>query len=190
MAYRTSSIRPHSRAAGGRRVLGAMILDADIVVEASRPRVMDQLGIDPTGVADQGTSWLSITGYGRQGSGAVRVGFGDDAAVEGGLYIEGDPPLFVAVEIPLSRVAAWAGGRPAAAQVLDTQREWEASWWGSRSRNHARSRALRLPQIPMARPSEPSFRRYFGSEIHHIHNITTQSDKFRSSWLIQSPTVG
>jgi len=121
------------------------------VVEGSRPRVMERLGIDPREVADGGTSWLSITGYGRDGQGANRVAFGDDAAVAGGLYVAGNPPLFVAdavadplaglvgaaeaadllggvraaaLEVPLARAAAWASGPEAVAEVEPLSGGW------------------------------------------------------------------
>ena len=58
--------------------------------------------------------WISITAYGRQGSSGTRVGFGDDAAVAGGLVAwSSDGPLFCgdAIADPLT-------GLTAAAQAL------------------------------------------------------------------------
>ena len=75
-----------------RRLLGA----ADLVLEASRPRVMEQWGVDPEALVAEGTSWISITGHGRSGPESNRVAFGDDAAVAGGLVVAGAPPRFVA----------------------------------------------------------------------------------------------
>ena len=122
--------------ADDRAFLRRLLQAADLVLEGSRPRVMAQLGIDPNELADTGVNWLSITGYGRPGSAGLRVGFGDDAAVAGGLWLKGDPPSFVAdavadpiagltgaalgarllaskqatvVEVPLARASAWAG---------------------------------------------------------------------------------
>ena len=77
-------------------VLRSLIDVASLVIEGSRPRVMDRIGIDPAAVVARGTSWLSITAYGREGAYRNRVGFGDDVAVAAGLAIAGDPPLFVA----------------------------------------------------------------------------------------------
>lgn len=121
--------------ADDRAFLRRLLSAADLVLEGSRPRVMDQLGIDPHELAEAGVGWLSISGYGRTGTAALRVGFGDDAAVAGGLWLRGDPPNFVAdavadpiagltaaatgarmlaadradvVEVPLARAAAWA----------------------------------------------------------------------------------
>jgi crotonobetainyl-CoA:carnitine CoA-transferase CaiB-like acyl-CoA transferase len=53
-------------------------------VEASRPRALTQLGISPEQISHRpGRVWLSLTGYGRDEP--LRVAFGDDAAVAGGL---------------------------------------------------------------------------------------------------------
>jgi crotonobetainyl-CoA:carnitine CoA-transferase CaiB-like acyl-CoA transferase len=72
--------------AEGRRILGALIERADVVVESSRPRALAQLGID---AADRvrsrrGLVWTSITGYGRDEPQSGWVAFGDDAAVAAG----------------------------------------------------------------------------------------------------------
>lgn len=119
----------------GRRQLAELLSRVDIVIEGSRPRALRQLGIDPetlTGMSPR--IWVSITGYGREGHAAQRIGFGDDAAVAGGLvgWLE-EQPMFLAdaladpitgmmvaatiaqltsrggrwlVDIPLARVAA------------------------------------------------------------------------------------
>lgn len=98
----------------GRRALIDIVHSADVVIEASRPRAFERLGIDPVEVvsARPGTVWVSITGYGRCGPWRNRVAFGDDAAVAGGLVELDDDgaPLFVAdaVADPLTGVAAAA----------------------------------------------------------------------------------
>lgn len=76
-------------APAGRAALGRLLEAADIVIEASRPRALYQLGIEAeTMLAEaQPRIWLSITGYGRTGSAAQRVAFGDDGAVAGGLVV-------------------------------------------------------------------------------------------------------
>ena len=96
--------------------LRGLIAGADLVLEASRPRVMQQWGISPEEAVEAGTAWVSVTGHGRWGSGRNRVAFGDDAAVSGGLVVAGDPPLFVgdAIADPIAGLAAAA----AAAQLL------------------------------------------------------------------------
>lgn len=104
-----------------RRLLAA----ADVVVEASRPRALEQLGIDAAAVvADGGPSvWLSITGHGRHGDRRNRTAFGDDAAAGGGLVARDElGPCFVAdaVADPLAGVAAAA----AAVAALDAGGAW------------------------------------------------------------------
>ncbi len=64
-----------------RRLVGA----ADIIIESARPRGLAGLGIDAAAQALRGATWLSITAHGRVGEAANWIGFGDDAAVAGGL---------------------------------------------------------------------------------------------------------
>jgi CoA-transferase family III len=96
------------RAEAGRRALAALLATADVVIEASRPRALAQLGLAPEMIPHRGGQvWLSITGYGRGGDGdaawAERVAFGDDAAVAGGLVgWVGDG----------SADGGWGGGEP------------------------------------------------------------------------------
>lgn len=128
-----------------RRLLRTAMARADLVIEASRPRVMEQIEIHPTVLAaEAATSWISITGHGRTDD-PTRIGFGDDAAVAGGLWVDGDGgPSFVAdavadpltgmvagalgaellasdraavLDVPLARVAAWAAPSAAYAPV-------------------------------------------------------------------------
>jgi hypothetical protein len=65
----------------GQQRLAEYVSTADVVIEASRPRALQQMGIDSQ--AFPGRVWLSITAYGHDQP--LRVGFGDDAAVAGGL---------------------------------------------------------------------------------------------------------
>ncbi|MDB5984951.1 MAG: CoA transferase [Nevskia sp.] len=73
--------------AQGRAQLHAVLAQADIVIEASRPRALRQLGIDAEMLVRErpGLSWISISGYGRGASQQDWVAFGDDAAVAAGL---------------------------------------------------------------------------------------------------------
>jgi hypothetical protein len=67
-----------------RDTLAALLRSADVVIEASRPRALENLGLSPEMIPHKkGQVWLSITGYGR--AEPDRVAFGDDAAVAGGL---------------------------------------------------------------------------------------------------------
>ena len=88
--------------------LRRLIAHSDLVLESSRPRVMQQWGICPDDVVAAGTAWVSITGHGRQGPNRNRIAFGDDAAVSGGLVVPGDPPMFVgdAIADPIAGLAA------------------------------------------------------------------------------------
>jgi hypothetical protein len=71
----------------GRAVLLALIARADLVIEATRPRALAQLGIDADALvaSHPGLVWLTITAHGARLPQAGWVGFGDDAAVAGGL---------------------------------------------------------------------------------------------------------
>jgi hypothetical protein len=82
--------------ADGRAALARLVAAADVVVEGSRPRALEALGIDARAVVASGPSvWLSITGYGRHGAGRGRVAFGDDAAAAGGALVwDGTGPWF------------------------------------------------------------------------------------------------
>jgi hypothetical protein len=101
--------------ADGRRRLLDLVLAADVVIESSRPRALDQLGVVAEEVvAEAGVTWVSITAHGRDQP--DRVGYGDDAAVAGGLVAwTVGRPVFVAdaVADPLTgayaALAAWAG---------------------------------------------------------------------------------
>jgi crotonobetainyl-CoA:carnitine CoA-transferase CaiB-like acyl-CoA transferase len=79
----------------GRSALRRLLDVADVVVEASRPRALQQLGVDALEYVDAGTTWVSITGYGR--SEPDRVGFGDDVGVAAGIVAgREDAPMFCA----------------------------------------------------------------------------------------------
>lgn len=94
--------------------LGDLLAGADVIIEGSRPRALERLGLDPAAhlAARAGIVWLSITAYGRTGPWRNRVGFGDDAAAAAGLVdrsVDG-APCFVgdAVADPLSGILAAA----------------------------------------------------------------------------------
>ena len=96
--------------AEGRRALRCLVARADVVIEASRPRALEQLGIVASDAVRSGGPqvWVSITGYGRDDA-PGRVAFGDDAAAGGGLVVWADgSPLFCAdaVADPLTGLTA------------------------------------------------------------------------------------
>jgi hypothetical protein len=91
--------------------LGRLLGAADVVIEGSRPRALEHLGLAARAVVAAGPRvWVSITGHGRSGPGRDRVAFGDDAAAAGGLVAWGADgrPRFVAdaVADPLTGIAA------------------------------------------------------------------------------------
>jgi CoA-transferase family III len=100
------------RTRAGTRVLHRLLEHADVVIEASRPRALAQLGIDPLQLIASGPRvWVSITGHGYRGESARRIGFGDDAAVAGGLVVWDGPDPYLccdAVADPISGLTAAA----------------------------------------------------------------------------------
>ena len=91
--------------------IGILLEDADILVTSARPRAFDALGLTPEWFLSQrpGRVWVAITGHGWMGAGAGRIGFGDDAAVAGGLvdWYEGQPRFAGdALADPLAGLAA------------------------------------------------------------------------------------
>lgn len=98
----------------GRAALARLVAEADIVIEASRPRALSQLGIDADAHVAEGRTWVSITGYGRSEPGSNWVAFGDDAGVAAGLAVatgSPDAPVFCADAIadPLAGIHAAFG---------------------------------------------------------------------------------
>jgi len=82
--------------ASGVQAIQAVLDQADVVIESSRPRAFAHLGLsaDQFLQARPGRTWVSITGYGRSGRRANWVAFGDDAAVAGGAAgtaVDGSP---------------------------------------------------------------------------------------------------
>ena len=78
----------------GRRRFLNLCRESAVVVDGLRPRVWANWGIDRLEVAENaGLVWVSISGHGDG-----RAGFGDDAAVSGGLWLadpDGGLPWFV-----------------------------------------------------------------------------------------------
>ena len=125
--------------AAGRAQLRTLIAASDIVIEASRPRALRQLGIHAETLIDEhpGLSWISLNGYGRNAEAENWVAYGDDAGVAAGLswlmrqasgetLIVGD-----AIADPLTgmhaALAAWAchrtgGGRLLSLSLVDVVR--------------------------------------------------------------------
>lgn len=102
--------------AAGRRILAELLRAADVVIESSRPRALEQMGIradDLLADPDGPTTWISITGYGRAGPDRNRIAYGDVAAVAAGLVADDDThgPCFYAdaVADPITGLVAATG---------------------------------------------------------------------------------
>jgi len=88
-------------------VLAEMLREADVVIEASRPRGLQGLGLDRETLAVvKPQIWLSLTAHGRNDPNGQWVGFGDDVAVTANLlhWTGDDRPEFIgdAIADPLS----------------------------------------------------------------------------------------
>ncbi len=115
--------------AEGRTQLRMLIEQADIVIEASRPRALRQLGIVAEQcVDDYGLTWISLTGYGRAEPQAQWIAYGDDAGVAAGLSqlmkaVTGTSVMVGdAIADPLTglhaALAAWSAHRAGGGQLI------------------------------------------------------------------------
>ncbi|MDY6997337.1 MAG: CoA transferase [Actinomycetota bacterium] len=83
LSYRADFAQPD----GLRRLLTA----ADVVIESSRPGALERHGLGPGDIPTRdGRVWVRVTGHGSTAARCGWVGFGDDAAVSGGL-VAGTP---------------------------------------------------------------------------------------------------
>lgn len=76
------------RTGDGRKRLLDEVAQCDVLVTSARPAALARLGLEPDSLTH--LTWVAITAHGFAGPGALRVGFGDDCAVAGGL-IDGVP---------------------------------------------------------------------------------------------------
>ena len=97
--------------AAGREELRWRCDEAEVVVTASRPRALTQLGLDP----DRWRCHVAITGYGWTGPWSNRVAFGDDAGAAGGLASFHDPPRLVGDAVPDPAAGLYAAAAALAA---------------------------------------------------------------------------
>lgn len=114
----------------GRAQLRALIAQADIVIEASRPRALRQMGIQAEKLIDKnpGLTWISLNGYGRKDPEENWIAYGDDAGVAAGLsYLmrqaQGDAVIVGdAIADPLTgmhaALAAWASHQQGGGQLI------------------------------------------------------------------------
>jgi crotonobetainyl-CoA:carnitine CoA-transferase CaiB-like acyl-CoA transferase len=99
------------RTTAGIGELRDLLCAADVVIEASRPRALEQLGLDARSLVEESAAraWVAITGYGQSPPEREWVAFGDDAAAAGGLVVWDDEgPCFCAdaVADPLAGLLA------------------------------------------------------------------------------------
>ncbi len=134
--------------------LRSLLRGADVVIEGSRPRALRGWGIDAEtylAMDDGPRVWLSVTGHGRTGTAAERVGFGDDAAVAGGLVVrDHDGPCFLAdaVADPLTGIAA--------AQAVEEALAESGTWLlDAALARVAASVARPGPAVPLSEPFPP-----------------------------------
>ena len=78
--------------------LHRLVGHADLVVSSARMRALQQLALDPFDIVERspGLTWVGISAYGLTGPWSNRIGYGDDAAVAGGLVIREPTPMFCA----------------------------------------------------------------------------------------------
>jgi hypothetical protein len=135
-----------------RTVLEALLRRADVVIEGSRPRALEQMGLDARRLAETGPRvWVSITGYGRDPVARHRVGFGDDTAAAGGLVgWAGNEPRFVAdaVADPLTGLTAAA----VAVELIESGGRWLADAALSRTARSVTEPVIQPTTIPAERP--------------------------------------
>ena len=103
-----------------RETLLPLMLEADVIVTSARPRAFAALDLMPERLSalKPHLIWVAITAHGWDGTGAGRIGFGDDAAVAGGLVDwRDDEPAFAgdALADPLTGLAAAVAAREAIA---------------------------------------------------------------------------
>ena len=136
----------------GRTVLEALLRRADIVIEGSRPRALEQMGIDAYLLTATGPRvWMSITAHGRGPIARDRVGFGDDAAAAGGLvgWAANDPRFIAdAVADPLTGLTAAA----AAVELLHSGGRWVADTSLSRTSRSVAGSTPEPKTLPARRP--------------------------------------
>jgi hypothetical protein len=128
--WQKQSVALDLRTRSGVAALRALIGRADIVIESARPRALAQLGIlaEACVAANQGLTWVSVTGHGREPPQGDWVGFGDDCAVAAGLSWRMQQaygaPMFCgdAIADPLTglhaALAAWASWRDGGGEIV------------------------------------------------------------------------
>jgi len=172
--------------ADGLAALNRLLVRADIVIEASRPRALRQSGIDADWLVATrpGKVWLTITAHGASGAAADWVGFGDDCGVAGGLSAAlasasgtmgfvGDAIADPLTGIVAAAVAseAWASGRggrfgiamsAVTAQALREELEFDPAALDSEFKAWSAAHLRPFPAVDAREPAGPV--RLFGAD--------------------------
>lgn len=169
------------QSAQGRRALLELLESADVVIEASRPRALEHLGLSPeqTGGPD-GQVWLSITAYGRTGDARNWTGFGDDTAASAGLLCRdgagdvmfsgdamADPLTGIAAALAVFRSLDEGGG-----QLIDISLSGSAAWFASGDEDAAK---------PVATPSRDGWVLAHGGKTERVEERPSDLALFSAS---------
>ena len=143
------------RSAEGVAALHRLVGGADVVIDASRPRALAQLGLDVDRLLATGPRvWVSITGHGCTGEDGNRIAFGDDAAVAGGLVVHDESgPSFCAdaVADPIAGITAAA----AALECVGRDGRWHLDVGMAQLAAHLSGETLAVPSGVVATASKP-----------------------------------
>ncbi|MEQ8263935.1 CoA transferase [Pseudohaliea sp.] len=151
-----------------REVLTRLLRAADIVIESSRPRALEQMGILAADIvaAVPGSTWLGISGYGRTEPMRNWIAYGDDAGVAAGLSWlvsdDGSDPVFCgdAIADPLTGLAgallAWSAWLKGGGLLLDLSLYGVSAFLGSESLAGREEEAPSPPEPPAARVAASS----------------------------------
>jgi hypothetical protein len=122
--------------------LAGLIAGADILITSARARAFEALSLTPERMfaVNPNMIWVAVSGYGWTGPGRDRIGFGDDAAVAGGLVetAADGTPAFIgdAAADPLTGLAAAAATlsavRLGGGMLLDAALARTAAWCAAR----------------------------------------------------------
>ena len=168
------SVELDLRNAEGCEALRALMLTADIVIESSRPRALEQMGIRAADIlrVRPGLTWISITGHGREAPQDNWIAFGDDAGVAAGLSEEMHTAIgsyqFAgdAIADPLTGIhgalAAWDSWQNGGNRLLSLSLTGVAAWCLAQERN---------------RVGAEQVNRAFADWWHHVYNHVSNAGK-------------
>ena len=146
------SIAVDLRSEGGAAVLRRLALQADVLVEAFRPGVLERRGLGAEALQAEHPRlvYCSVTGYGRQGSQAERAGHDINYAALGGLLAANRDREGRAV-LPGTQLADITGGLLAVIGILAALRARERTGRGQTVTVSLRDAVLALMTVPLTR---------------------------------------